>query len=199
MKGRPLPNASDPLRNEAKRLSAVFDAHADRLYRLARRLVAHADEALDLVQDTFLKAAASPASIPQGLRDEEAWLVRVLVNVRRDQWRRERVRKRYEAERRHMVQSESDPEQAFVNRTTVWRALDVLPPRRRAVVVMRELEGLSIAEIASAVGINAVTVRWHLARGRRELARQLNSEGFNAQPDNALAGRRPAPSRTSAR
>src|SRR5713226_2943117 len=81
---------------QADRLSSLFEAHADRLYRLARRLVASADDALDLVQETFLKAARSPNAIPQGFRDEEAWLVRVLVNIRRDQWRKEAVRKRYE-------------------------------------------------------------------------------------------------------
>ncbi|MGQ0737413.1 MAG: RNA polymerase sigma factor [Acidobacteriota bacterium] len=59
------------------------------MYRLARRLVPVADDALELVQETFLKAAHSRDSIPHGLRDEEAWLVRVLVNVRRDQWRKE--------------------------------------------------------------------------------------------------------------
>ena len=84
------------LPEQADRLSALFEAHADRLYRLARRLVPHADEALDLVQETFLKVARSPNSIPRGLRDEEAWLVRVLINVRRDQWRKEAVRKRHE-------------------------------------------------------------------------------------------------------
>src|SRR5258705_13696638 len=81
---------------QADRLSALFEAHADRLYRLGRRLVPSADDALDLVQETFLKAARSTESIPHGLRDEEAWLVRVLINVRRDQWRKETVRKRNE-------------------------------------------------------------------------------------------------------
>jgi len=55
----------------------------------------------------------------------------------------------------------------------VWRALDSLPPRRRAVVVMHELEELPISEIASLLGIGAVTVRWHLSTGRRELSRAL--------------------------
>ena len=137
------------LAEQADRLSALFEAHADRLYRLARRLVPSADDALDLVQETFLKAARSPESIPRGLRDEEAWLVRVLINVRRDQWRKETVRKRHELDLSDAVVQHEDPERSFLIRTAVWRALDHLPPRRRAVVVMYELEGLSMASIAA--------------------------------------------------
>jgi hypothetical protein len=44
------------LAEQADRLSALFEAHADRLYRLVRRLVPVADDALDLVQETFLIA-----------------------------------------------------------------------------------------------------------------------------------------------
>ena len=111
------------LTEQTERLSGLFEAQGDRLYRLARRLVSSADDALDLVQETFLKAAPSPKSIPHGLTDEEAWLVRVLINVRRDQWRREAVRKRHELERSHTTTRHDDPETAFLIRTTVWKDL----------------------------------------------------------------------------
>jgi RNA polymerase sigma factor (sigma-70 family) len=180
------------------RLSALFEAHVERLYRLARRLVPNADDALDLVQETFLKAARSRESIPSGLNDAEAWLVRVLVNIRRDQWRKEAVRRRYAPVINDSVQRD-DPETAYVIRATVWKALDYLTPRRRAVVVMSDIEGLSTASIASLLGVSAITVRWHLSRGRRELARQLRLQlgETDEQAQNPLAGRRPAPSRTS--
>ena len=70
------------LADRADRLSALFDAHSDRLYRLARRLVLNADDALDLVQETFLKATRSARPIPRGLTDEEAWLLFVQHNQR---------------------------------------------------------------------------------------------------------------------
>src|SRR5262245_29451145 len=82
----------------AERLSTLFDAHYDRLYRLARRLTPSPDEARDLVQETFLRAARSPKSVPAGRSAEEAWLVRVLVNIRRDDWRKAAVRRRHREE-----------------------------------------------------------------------------------------------------
>jgi RNA polymerase sigma factor (sigma-70 family) len=163
-------------RDPADRLSALFDAHHERLYRLARRLVPHADEALDLVQETFLKAARSPGSVPAGATDEEAWLVRVLINIRRDQWRKTLVRKRHDREIGHSSGVDDGQEAALIARATVWRALDILKPRRRAALVMYELEGLPIPAIASLLGISAVTVRWHLSMGRRDLARVLKSQ-----------------------
>ena len=153
------------------RLAALFDTYHERLYRLARRLARDADDARDLVQETFLRAARSPSSLPLGSPNEEAWLVRVLINIARDRWRqtasRARLDPRGEAGRSLRP---ADPESALIARSLVWRALDRLPPRRRAVLVMHELEGATIPAIARLLGITAVTVRWHLSRGRRELA-----------------------------
>src|ERR1700730_7483175 len=79
----------------AERLTALFDVHYARLYWLARRLAPSTDDALDLVQETFLRAAQFPKSVPVGATNEEAWLVRVLVNIRRDQWRKRSVCERH--------------------------------------------------------------------------------------------------------
>jgi RNA polymerase sigma-70 factor (ECF subfamily) len=158
---------------DSARLGTLFDAHHQRLYRLARRLSGTPDEARDLVQDTFLHAARSPRSIPGGApQHAEAWLVRVLVNIKRDQWRRDATKKRLDPEgASHAARAESsDHESALIAKTVVWRALELIAPRRRAVIVMHELEGATIPAIATSLGVSAVTVRWHLSRGRRELA-----------------------------
>jgi RNA polymerase sigma-70 factor (ECF subfamily) len=157
----------------ADRLAALFDAHHQRLYRLARRLVPTVDDALDLVQETFVRAARKPTSIPVGFADEEAWLVRVLVNIRRDQWRKADVRNRFAGESRRASAVATHPEASLIARSDVWSALDALSPRRRAVVVLHELEGLTIQDVASMLGISAITVRWHLSKGRRELLKIL--------------------------
>src|SRR5580693_8832410 len=111
----------------AERLTALFDVHYARLYRLARRLAPSADDALDLVQETFLKAARFTKSIPVGATNEEAWLVRVLINIRRDQWRKTSVRDRHDKAAfrgSHLASAGRDPEAALIARSAVWQALN---------------------------------------------------------------------------
>jgi RNA polymerase sigma-70 factor (ECF subfamily) len=154
------------------RLARLFDAHHERLYRLARRLAADAEEARDLVQETFLRAARRPTSVPGGEPGGEAWLVRVLVNLCRDRFRRREVR---DQGRPFLPRpaAQPSPEAAAVARASVSAALAELPARRRAVVVLAELEGLSSAAIARLLRVAQVTVRWHLSAGRKELAQRL--------------------------
>jgi len=161
------------------RLADLFDQHHQRLYRLARRLTGTREEAQDLVQETFLRVARSPRAVPPGPRSEEAWLVRVLVNVCRDEWRRKSSRRRLDEKYQVTVGPVAtlNPEHALVAQSTIWRALQELAPRRRMALILYELDGIDMSEIARLLGVSAITVRWHLSRGRKELARFLtNSE-----------------------
>ena len=167
-----MSSAADASRPDAaERLGRLFDAHHERLYRLARRMTRSADAARDAVQDTFLRAARAPHLVPDAMPNEEAWLVRVLVNICRDEWRKRDVRRRAALHLRPV--REGDSEAALVARTAIQQALQTLPPRRRAILVMYELEGTAIPAIAALLGIRAVTVRWHLSVGRSELARLI--------------------------
>lgn len=159
--------------NATERLGRLFDAHQDRLFRLARRLASDREEARDLVQEAFLRAARSPGSVPDGDQPGEAWLVRTLVNLCRDRYRRLGVRARVHAEIRQEEQDGAHPEDAAVARATVRAALARLAPRRRATIVLHEMEGVPVREVARMLGIAEVTVRWHLLAARRELARVL--------------------------
>jgi RNA polymerase sigma-70 factor (ECF subfamily) len=173
----------------SERLAALFDAHHLRLYRLARRMSRDPEEARDLVQEAFLRAARRPAALPADDQGGEAWMVRVLVNLCRDRSRRLAVRARALP-----VLAEADstagPESAAVARATVGAALARLTPRRRAVVVLHELEGLPVERIARLLGVARVTVRWHLAAARAQLAAAL-APGAPGAPDQTPARRKP--------
>lgn len=154
-------------KDAGERLAALFDAHHRRLYSLACRMCRTREDARDSVQEAFLRAARHPNSVPDGAPAEEAWLVRVLINICRDGWRRQAVRDRAPLEAPPDV---ADHESAVIARALVRSALDRLPPRRRAILILYELEGTGIPEISSLLGVAPVTVRWHLSRGRKQMA-----------------------------
>jgi RNA polymerase sigma-70 factor, ECF subfamily len=160
---------------DTDRLAELFDAHQRRLFQLALRLCSDREEARDLVQEAFLRAARQPGSVPEG----EAWLVRTLVNLCRDRYRRLAVRSR--ARQELTLDGRDDrrphPEDAQVARATVQAALERLSPRRRAVVILHELEDRPVREVARLLGVTEVTVRWHLLAARRDLAKVLLAEG----------------------
>lgn len=173
-----LPMSADAAGSAAgERLAALFDLHHRRLWHLARRMVDDGEEARDLVQETFLRAAGHLASLPLAAGAAEGWLVRILVNLCRDRQRRRRVRR--ERQREALASPAArpgaapDPEAAAVARATVERLLVGLPPRRRAVLLLTELEGQPVARVAELLGIGRVTVRWHLAKARADLAAAL--------------------------
>jgi RNA polymerase sigma-70 factor (ECF subfamily) len=170
MPDRTVAAESVPDAAPAERLAALFDAHQARLYRLGRRLAASSEDARDLVQETFLRAARSPSAVPVGASREEAWLVRVLINVSRDGWRKRAVRARLDPTLDVNAASRATQEDALIARSDVWRALGTLTPRRRAIVILYELEGATIPSIAALLHVAPVTVRWHLSRGRKQLA-----------------------------
>jgi RNA polymerase sigma-70 factor (ECF subfamily) len=116
--------------------------------------------------------------VPDGEPAGEAWLVRTLVNLCRDRYRRLAVRSRARQElSREGGQDQTHPEEAQVARATVRAALEHLTPRRRAAIVLHELEGRPVREVARLLGVTEVTVRWHLLAARRELAKVLLAEG----------------------
>ncbi len=157
------------------RLGHLFDRHHQRLYRLARRLSGSVEEARDLVQDSFLRAARHAGRLPASDRGAEAWLVRTLINLCRDHHRRSEVRRRAAETVLKVAPPPADAESPLVARAAVRAALGVLDPRRRAVVVLHELEGRPIKEVARLLGIAPVTARWHLSKARRQLAVALTT------------------------
>jgi RNA polymerase sigma-70 factor, ECF subfamily len=171
-----VPAAMGDSEDPAGRVAELFDTHNQRLFRLARRLSRRPDDPADLVQETFLRVARAPHRVPHGAPNEEAWLVRVLINVCRDNWRHTAVRVRAAANGHVAAPGAINPEPGLVAHAMVWQALDLLAPRRRAILVLSELEGTPIADIARLLGVAPVTVRWHLMRARREMARALGDE-----------------------
>jgi RNA polymerase sigma factor (sigma-70 family) len=158
-----------------RRLERLFDRHHLRLYRFALRMTRSADEALDLVQEAFVRAARDATRLPADDDVAGAWLVRVVVNLLHDAYRREAVRRAFRAV--PPAPPHHDFAEAIAARDAVRSAIALLPPRQRAIVVLHELEERTVAEIAASLGVASVTVRWHLSAARKRLALLLAPYG----------------------
>ncbi|HEX9981774.1 MAG TPA: sigma-70 family RNA polymerase sigma factor [Thermoanaerobaculia bacterium] len=153
--------------NRRDRLARLFDSQHRRLYRLALRLAHDEEEARDLVQEAFLRAARDVSRIPAADEQAGPWLVRIVVNLARDRHRRRVVRDTF---RRLFVREQHDPTHAIDTKAAVKKAMNALPPRQRAIVALYELEGHGTSEIAKMLNVAEVTVRWHLSAARKRLA-----------------------------
>lgn len=158
--------------DESARVQAIgrlFDTHHARLYRLALRMTWGDDDARDLVQECFVRAIER--RIPDDPAIAERWLVKVLVNLCRDRHRRSAVRHAHGlASRSGAAAPSEDP----VTKAAVREAVLALPVRQRAVVVLHEIEGRTLKEIAELLGIAAVTARWHLHAALTSLRKELS-------------------------
>jgi RNA polymerase sigma factor (sigma-70 family) len=158
----------------ADALAELYERYGRGLMALAYRLVRSRADAEDVLHDVFL-------GLPEALRryDErgslEAWLRRVTARVALT---RLRTRTRsHEVELEDTVAAPNSMTDQLADIAVVERAIDGLPETLRSVLVLREVEGYSHAEIGELLGIstNASEVRLH--RALRALRRRLAAEG----------------------
>jgi RNA polymerase sigma-70 factor (ECF subfamily) len=139
------------------------------LYALCRGILGHADDAEDAVQETFLRALRALS----GFRGDSAvrsWLYRIAVNVCLDRKRSHQPTEPWDEDRSPPVSSNRSPESIALGRLRVMEALDALLPRQRVVLLLKELEGWNVSEIAAAMRWNEKKVYNELYKARRVLA-----------------------------
>ena len=155
--------------------------HLDTLYRVALRYTAEPTRAEDLVQETMFRAFRAWSSFRPGT-NARAWLLTILRNTFINEYRRSRREPiamdldAVEPLSARGAVADSDPEGDFFSRIVdgrVLEAVDSLPQAFREVVVLSDMEGLSYAEVAEALGVPVGTVKSRLFRGRRQLQEEL--------------------------
>ncbi len=151
------------------------------------RLTGDAEEARDLVQETFLQAFRHIESF-RGEANLKTWLYRIALNEARNRrrwWMRRRGHKTVSLDNKPDFalseqfpdEREANPEQTTLQRereAILHKALSALSRPYREAVVLRDIEGLSYEEVARTLEINIGTVKSRLARAREEMRRRLN-------------------------
>lgn len=164
----------------------LVERYQDRLYPTALRLTGAVEDALDLLQDTFLRAFQKLHGF-HGESSFYTWVYRIMVNLALT-GRRRRLPRRFRggdvADAPDLSEA-SDPG-AHLDRAErealVQRALDRLALDHRVVVVMKEYDGLRYEEIAEALGVPVGTVRSRLHRARCELKVMLRGAVDDSYP-----------------
>ena len=167
----------------------LFLPHLQRAYSLARWMLRNAEDAEDMVQDAYLKAYQAFDSYAGG--DAAAYMLAIVRNTALSHLRRASARRNVvplrtvredDAEASDIDSVADDAPMADevligrAERDRVRAAIEALPLPFREVIVLRELEELSYAEIASLLQVPVGTVMSRLARARGRLKELLGKE-----------------------
>ncbi|MDP2480294.1 MAG: RNA polymerase sigma factor [Candidatus Palauibacterales bacterium] len=161
------------LAGDAAAERTLYDAHVDRIYRLAYRMTGEDDLAQDCTQETFLRAFERLAEF-RGDSALGTWLHTVATSVvlnalrkRKRRWRREVAMEKAGPLGRREIGEDVGLRQRL------HAAIDDLPDKYRMVFVMHEVEGYTHREIGSALGIEVGTSKAQLSRARARLREAL--------------------------
>jgi RNA polymerase sigma-70 factor, ECF subfamily len=152
---------------------ALYDAHVDRVFRLAYRMAGDLDRAQDYTQETFIRAFQS---LPE-FRGESAlstWLGSIAISITLNGLRKVRRSREREVNLDENVPSGRLDHRAEPDlKERLARAIDDLPQGYRAVFVMHDVEGYTHQEIAASLGVHPGTSKAQLFRARARLREAL--------------------------
>lgn len=156
-------------------------AHEDRVFAIYLRTLGDREMALEATQETFITVFRKVAQF-EGKSAFSTWIYRVTINTCYDLARKAK-RKRAEALPDHV-----EPEDVYAGdqlaaaelRPDVARALAALPEEFKAAVILSDLEGLALSDVADIIGVPVGTVKSRVFRGRKLLASALGN--FHGPP-----------------
>jgi RNA polymerase sigma-70 factor (ECF subfamily) len=187
----------------------LFGRHRDRLWAVALRTSGSPEDAADALQEAMISAFRRADSF-RGDALVTTWLHRIVVNACLDRLRRNKVRaarplpddlEEYAGRGAVLASGDEavDPEAHAVladRRRAVVAALEQLPPDQRAAVVLVDLEGYPVDEVAEMLDCPTGTVKSRCARGRARLAKLLRESGVTGTASGSGASHQQAPSGT---
>jgi len=189
----------DRARNgDAAAFTELVERYERKIYRLAKHITQHDEDAEDVLQESFMKAYSNLDSF-QGQSKFYTWLVRIAVNEALMKLRKRKSDRTVSMDEPHETEEdtvtreiavwEDDPEKKYSReelREILARAVDSLKPGFRTVFVLRDIEELSTEETAEALGISVPAVKSRLLRARLQLRERL-TRLFRRKGDDVFA------------
>lgn len=170
-------------RGETKAFEELVRRHQGRVYAVAYRLTGNREDALDVAQDSLIKAYQRiDAWQPTG--SFLPWLLRLTTNQAIDFLRRRKRQRHEQLDETFIRESEHAPIEPSIMDTgqrvraqeideRIREALVVLSESQRTVFVLRHFEGLQLTEIAAELGCTVGSVKVHLFRALKKLQKEL--------------------------
>lgn len=165
----------------------LVQRHQNRVFAVARSIVKRQEDVEDVAQQVFVKAYFSLKRFDQRAAFS-TWLYKITVNECWDLLRKRKARPLvYEADLNDEQSSQfsaierqastgPDTSERLAMRQRLERMLGQLEPRDRSMLILKEVEGFSVEEIAESVGLNPNTVKVRLFRARRRIVEFVRHE-----------------------
>jgi RNA polymerase sigma-70 factor (ECF subfamily) len=162
----------------------LFEEYSTPIYNYVLRMVADADRAADITQDTFINAYRKLDTLTDA-SSTRSWLYRIATNTAIDEMRRRRL-VRPMGDDQPTLANRADPSPGPESQVMagtlderVQRALAGLRPNHRQCLLLSDLEDMSPRQIGEIMDLSYAAVRTLLCRARGEMRRALAAEGFD--------------------
>jgi RNA polymerase sigma-70 factor (ECF subfamily) len=155
--------------------STLIGYHRDRLWAVALRTLGEREEAADALQDALLSAYRAAGSY-RGEAKVTTWLHRVVVNACLDRVRRRQARPTVPLPEQGGSSEPVDRHDALAARETaieIEAALAELPVEQRCAILLVDVHGMPVDDVAAVLGVPSGTVKSRCSRGRARLALSL--------------------------
>jgi len=158
---------------------SLVRSYQSRVYGLAYHYVANSEDARDLAQDIFVKVYKNLRKCPNA-DNFLPWLFRIARNASIDHLRRTRARppasQVSEMDMNSLVDHSSDPEEHWLKearRGLFRKALQMLTRLNREIIILKEIQGLTLEEMARILNVPIGTLKSRSHRARLELAEKV--------------------------
>lgn len=163
----------------------LVEKYQKRIYWVAHSMINNFETAREIAQEAFIRVFRNIARFDV-TKNFYTWLYQIVVNLCIDQLRRKSNGRKVDIDSLGGLADDSRKEPSEAGEETdqrrrVHQVLDGLPPKYKAVLALREIQGFSCEEISEIVGCSNPTVRWRLHRARQLFKAAWGARGVSVE------------------